>query len=246
MKAEINIFNKVSELTDALADTFYSYITILCRRKSIVTIALSGGNTPQLLFKRIASSLPAVPDIPDWNKVHFFWCDERCVPPHHPDSNYGMANRYLLRALHISESNIHRIRGENKPEEEVIRYSEEIRKYAVMKNTMPVFDWIFLGLGDDGHTASIFPDQLYLLYADTICAVAVHPQSGQWRITLTGKPIINADRISFMVTGRSKSQRIKEILADEPVAKHYPARYIKSLSGKMEWFMDKEAAGGMQ
>jgi len=246
MKAETNIFNHVSALTDALADKFFSHITALCGMKSLVTIVLSGGTTPQHLFKRIASMLPVVRDLPDWSKVHFFWCDERCVPPHHAESNFGMANRYLLRALQINESNIHRIRGENKPEEEAIRYSTEIRKHVALRNTMPVFDWIFLGMGDDGHTASIFPDQLSLLYADAICAVAVHPQSGQQRITLTGKPIINADRITFVVTGRSKSSRIKEIMADEPAAKLYPARYIKPLRGKLEWYLDKEAGEGMQ
>jgi 6-phosphogluconolactonase len=245
MKAQINIFNNDSALINALADKFFSHITALCGMKNKVSIALSGGNTPLQLFKRIASVRPDSNKSPDWNKVHIFWCDERCVPPHHPESNFGMANRYLLRALQISESNIHRIRGENKPEEEVIRYSEEIRKQVTMKNAIPVFDWIFLGVGDDGHTASIFPDQLTLLYTDAICAVAVHPQSGQQRITLTGKTLNNAGLITFMVTGHSKSNRMKEIIRDEPAAKLCPARYIKPLHGKLEWYLDKEAAGNI-
>jgi 6-phosphogluconolactonase len=242
MQPEINIFNSVSELTDKLAEIFYSHTGALCREQQKVNIVLSGGNTPQLMYKKIASHLAFSKQVDDWNKVHFFWGDERCVPPHHPESNFGMANRYLLRALNSKETNIHRIRGERGPEEEAVRYSGEIGSYVATRNAIPVFDWIFLGMGDDGHTASIFPDQLSLLYTEAICAVAVHPQSGQQRITLTGKPLIHARRITFIVTGPAKAQRVKEILNDEPSAKLYPARYIKPLRGKLEWFLDKEAA----
>ncbi len=238
MKAGINLYNNSSALTGALADKFHRHIAALCSMKNKVAIALSGGNTPLQLFRRIASLQPAGSASRDWNKVHFFWCDERCVPPQHPESNFGMANRYLLRPLQICESNMHRIRGENKPEEEVLRYSEEIRQHVPMKNGLPVFDWIFLGMGDDGHTASIFPGELPLLYADAICAVAMHPLSRQQRITLTGKTINNADLITFMVTGRSKSKTIKDIMDDEPAAKRYPARYIKPLHGKLEWYIE--------
>jgi 6-phosphogluconolactonase len=242
MEAKTRIFETAFELAEALTEEVYSHLGAICRVKKTVTVALSGGTTPQLLFKKIASYPKTFKVEPDWNKVHFFWCDERCVPPHHPDSNYGMANRYLLKALNISESNIHRIMGENDPEEECLRYSEEIRVHVLLRNNIPVFDWIFLGMGDDGHTASIFPDQIPLLYTGKICAVAVHPRSGQKRITLTGKPIINAERITFMVTGQSKQQRVKEIFTDDPRAKLYPARYIKPVRGEMEWFLDKQAA----
>src|SRR4030042_4633293 len=184
MQPESNIFNTVSELTDKLAEVFYSHIGTLCRRQPKVNIVLSGGNTPQLLYRKIASHIAFSSQVDDWNKVHFFWGDERCVPPHHSESNFGMANRYLLRALNITVSNIHRIHGESRPEDEAVRYSGEIRSHVATRNSIPVFDWVFLGMGDDGDTASIFPDQMSLLYADAICAVAVHPQSGQQRITL--------------------------------------------------------------
>ncbi|MBN1413872.1 MAG: 6-phosphogluconolactonase [Bacteroidales bacterium] len=245
MNADIRIFDTVSDLTDTLADVFFRHADDLCYKQKKVSIVLSGGTTPQLLFKKIASRYPLKSSGIEWGKVHFFWCDERCVPPLHPDSNYGMANRYMLSALNIRKSNIHRIRGEKKPEEEVIRYGEEINRHVAMRNAAPVFDWIFLGMGEDGHVASIFPGQMSLLSVNAICAKAVHPESGQQRITLTGKTIMNADRISFIVTGRSKNQRIKEIMADESVAKLYPAWHIKPLRGKLEWYLDKEAAGGI-
>jgi 6-phosphogluconolactonase len=243
MQPGITIFKTVSELTDTLAEDFYRYIGDLCRSQQKVNIVLSGGNTPQLLYKKIAAHLAYANMVGNWEKVHFFWGDERCVPPHHPESNYGMANRYLLRALNLKETNIHRIRGENKPGDEAIRYSSEVMAHVTPWSAVPVFDWIFLGMGDDGHTASIFPDQLFLLYADPVSAVAVHPKSGQQRITLTGKPLIHARRITFVVTGASKAQRVKEIIHDDPAAKLYPAKYIKPIRGKLEWFLDKEAAG---
>jgi 6-phosphogluconolactonase len=246
MQTEIILFDTVSELTDKLAEVFYNHIGALCRQQKIVNIALSGGNTPKLLYKKIASHNAFAAQVDDWNKVHFFWGDERCVPPHHPESNFGMADRYLFRALNSKETNIHRIRGESRPEEEAIRYSGEIGSHVATLNSIPVFDWIFLGMGDDGHTASIFPDQMSLLYADTICAVAVHPQSGQRRITMTGKPLINSSRITFVVTGSSKAQCVKEIIRDDPSSKLYPARYIRPLRGKLEWFLDKEASALIQ
>lgn len=237
------IYKTAFELADILAQEVYHHLGDLCGSKKTVTVALSGGSTPQLLFKKIAAYHMSFDAAPTWKNVHFFWCDERCVPPHHPESNFGMAKRFLLRALDISESNIHRIKGEDDPEKECLRYTEEISTYASLRNNIPVFDWVFLGMGDDGHTASIFPDQLPLLYTDKICAVAVHPQSGQKRITLTGKPIINAERITFIVTGKSKQQCVKEIFTDDPKSKLYPAKYIKPVRGRLEWFMDIEAAG---
>lgn len=233
-------------MADALAIAFYNHLNELCIKKSKITIALSGGNTPELLYKKIAARLPPPDSLPDLSKVHFFWGDERCVPPHNPDSNYRMANLYLLRALNISESNIHRIRGERKPEEEIIRYREEILQHVTLNNDIPAFDWIFLGMGDDGHTASIFPDQMFLLYSGDICALAVHPLSGQQRITLTGKTIINAHRITFLATGRAKGEKIKEIMNHESAAKLYPASHIRPLQGKLEWYLDREAAGRIE
>jgi 6-phosphogluconolactonase len=242
MQPQVHIFNSPSELANNLAEIFYNDIGELTLSQHKVTIALSGGSTPLLLFKKIATRNSLATLVNEWNKVHIYWCDERCVPPHHPDSNYGMANRYLLRALNIKDTNIHRIHGEDEPVNEAIRYGEEVRNQVITINSIPVFDWIFLGMGEDGHTASVFPDQISLLYSDAICAVATHPVTGQQRITLTGKPLIHAKRISFIVTGSSKAQRIQEIFQDKPAAGQYPARYIKPLKGRLEWYLDKEAA----
>jgi 6-phosphogluconolactonase len=242
MEPGIKIFSNASEMAEELVEDFCRYTNELSRLKKIITIAISGGTTPLYFYRRLASfnsiSLKKI----DWNNMHFFWVDERCVPASHQDSNFGSANRLFLRAIDIPEENIHRIRGENIPSDEALRYSDDIRLNVSIRNSFPSFDWIFLGLGEDGHVASIFPDQLKLLFSDKFCETSVHPQTKQNRITLTGKVLINARRVTFIVSGEIKKQIVKEIIKKEPVAKLYPASYIKSVGGRLEWYLDKQAA----
>lgn len=171
-----------------------------------------------------------------------FWVDERCVPPESDESNFGTAYKYLLSRIKIPEGNIFQIEGENLPNEEAIRYSGVLRNNLRLVNNLPKFDIIFLGIGDDGHTASIFSDQMYLLDSDNYCEVAMNPVSGQKRITLTGKVINNSDRIYFLVTGKNKSQIIKKILDEENDYLKYPASHISQNQSILNWFLDKEAA----
>jgi 6-phosphogluconolactonase len=208
----------------------------------MVSVVLSGGNTPKLFFQNLLHLVSNSPGKPNWNKIHIFWGDERCVPPFHPDSNFGMTNKILLRDLPIPEENIHRIKGENDPASEASRYSEEIRKHVPTRNNYPFFDWVFLGLGEDGHIASIFPDQLNFLYSEKDCEVAIHPETGQKRITLTGNVLINADRVTFLISGHKKKRIVYEIFTNKPTSKAYPAYFIKPLSGKIDWYIDQQAA----
>ncbi len=242
MKAKLKIFETPNALAEELAGEFYLHISKLMQQQDIINIVLSGGSSPHLWFKRIASHRHSHALNIEWHKVHFFWCDERCVPADHPESNYGTAFNLFLKPLAISSSNIHRIRGENNPQEEAARYASEIYTLVPARNNIPVFDWIFLGIGEDGHTASIFSDQLNLLCSDKICDVAVHPQTKQRRITLTGKTLNSAKRITFIITGTAKSRTVYEILTGKSVSKLYPARYIRPARSQFEWYLDKEAA----
>lgn len=202
-------------------------------------IVLSGGNTPkklyQLLAEKYADSLP-------WNNIHFWWGDERCVPPENDNSNYKLANDYLFSKVSVPKENIHRIRGESAPEEESVRYSYEMQENLNYRGENPVFDLVLLGLGEDGHTASIFPDQLELFEEKSICKVTSHPLTGRPRITLTGRVLNNANRVFFIVTGDNKSMRISEIMNNEEAAKLLPAYYIESKNGTLIWFLDEAAA----
>lgn len=177
-----------------------------------------------------------------WNRVHLYWGDERCVPPTHADSNYGMTFKHLLSRIVIPESNVHRIRGEDPPAEEALRYSGVLGDQLPKKYRNPHFDLVILGLGEDGHTASVFPHQMELWDAAGYCEVASHPQSGQQRITITGKVINNAANIAFLVTGAGKAGKVQEILQQKGPFESYPASRVIPRSGNLLWFLDKEAA----
>ncbi len=202
-------------------------------------IALSGGNSPKGLFDKLSKKYAGT--IP-WERIHFWWGDERCVPPTDEESNYKMTKDHLLSKIPIPDDNIHRIKGEAEPETEAESYSSQITKQLNERGGHPVFDLIILGLGDDGHTASVFPNQLGILISDKICSVANHPVTGQKRITLTGRVLNNANRVFFLVVGENKAGRISEIMNDARVAKLLPAYHIQPEVGELIWFLDEAAA----
>ncbi|TAE57686.1 MAG: 6-phosphogluconolactonase, partial [Bacteroidetes bacterium] len=168
---------------------------------------------------------------------------ERCVPPDHAESNYRMTVEHLLEPLGIPEYQIHRMRGEADPETEARRAGAEILEYVPGHNGLPRFDLLMLGMGTDGHTLSIFPHQMELLRDPRICAIGIHPESGQQRITLTGPVAAQAARIAFLVTGAAKAPIIQAIQEGLPESQHYPAAHIRAQSGELHWFMDVAAAG---
>ncbi|MBL7967936.1 MAG: 6-phosphogluconolactonase [Prolixibacteraceae bacterium] len=230
---KLNVYQTPADLANLFANQLMSRIAQ--KAEGEFHLAISGGKTPDLLFAILAEKYTS-PDL--WHKVHFWWVDERMVPPDHPESNYRVANQLLLSQISIAEENIHRIKGENNPEEEALSYAVQIQKNLPSGNGWPVFDLILLGMGDDGHTASIFPDQMELLESDQICAVATHPVSGQKRVTLTGKAINNAVKICFLVTGAGKAERLKEMRNYPDLARSLPAFHILNA----EWFVDQAAA----
>jgi 6-phosphogluconolactonase len=241
---EKNIEVKITGSPKKVAKRATKYILSLLQNSGNLRfdIALSGGSTPKLLFERLAEKLG---DKPDWNRIHLWWGDERCVPMVSSESNFRMTEEALISKVPIPKENIHRIRGEANPETEALRYGEEIKNSLNILHNWPVFDLILLGLGEDGHIASIFPDQIALLKSDEICDVAIHPDTGQKRITLTGNVINNANEIFFLVTGKSKAVRVAEIMNNEPSAKKLPAYYIIPSHGKLTWFIDEDAAANI-
>jgi 6-phosphogluconolactonase len=239
MKPSVRIFRTPYELAEKFAGELVLMIKQSAEDDMPLTVALSGGSTPELLFSILgdhySNSAP-------WEFVHFFWSDERCVPPVSPDSNFGMAFRTLFKKIKIPERNIHRIYGEQEPGSEAIRYSDLISDYTNKRDGLPVFDIVLLGLGEDGHTASIFPGMNHLFNSDKICEVTHHPLSHQKRITLTGRIINNAHRIKFLVTGKNKASIIRTVLKKEESALNFPASLIVSLNGSIEWLIDSDAA----
>jgi 6-phosphogluconolactonase len=163
------------------------------------------------------------------------------VPPESSESNYRLVQENLLDKIDLFPMNIHRIRGEDDPEKEAERYSEEINDFTFKRGRLPFFNAVLLGLGEDGHTASIFPGSEHLFRSEKICLSTIHPVTGQHRITLGGKVINNAASIIFHVTGKNKTDIVRSIVDDTEPWKKYPASYVSPSEGKLFWYLDDEA-----
>lgn len=225
-----------------VAKEFSSYLANFISNREIVHIALSGGSTPKIVFDTLASEYA---DKIDWSKIHFYWGDERCVLPTDEQSNYKMTVDHLFSKINIPDENIHRVLGENNPTGEAMRYANLLEINLDRVDEIPQFDLIILGMGDDGHTASIFPHEIELWNADDHCVVATHPDSGQQRVSINGKVINKAKEVAFLVTGESKAEKVTEIINQTGNYKTYPASLVKPESNKLVWFLDQSAAKGV-
>ncbi|SIO92558.1 6-phosphogluconolactonase [Vibrio spartinae] len=229
------IFQTADEVVHSLADDLKTY----SEQGRPVHISLSGGSTPKMLFKLLASA-PYATSI-QWHNLHFWWGDERCVAPDDAESNYGEANALLFSQIQMPAENIHRILGENDPTSEVERFAQEMLAQVPTQDGTPVFDWILLGVGADGHTASLFPRATH--YQDPALAlVASHPESGQLRVSKSARVLQAAKRISYLVLGAGKADIVHEIHTTAAEALPYPAAKVQSSQGETEWYLDKDAA----
>lgn len=212
-------------------------LAILSHSKDKVFLALSGGNTPKAIFELWANEYA---NKIEWKHLFLFWGDERCVAPNDPESNYGMTNLSLLCHVGIPKNQIFRIQGELTPAVAATIYQQNLVQKLPTQNGIPVFDIVLLGLGDDGHTLSIFPNQSQLWDSANICEVATHPVTGQKRVTFTGSVIAAAHEVLFLVTGTGKKQVVDEILNRSGNYRHYPAARVDNPNTM--WLLDKKAA----
>mgnify|MGYP000602953088 CR=1 FL=1 len=191
----------------------------------IFYFAFSGGTTPSLMFDIWAHEFKK--ETP-WMRMRIFWVDERCVLPTCPDSNYGHANHLLFKPLCIPADHIHRIKGENEPGTEAMRYSWVVKEFLPLFNQMPTFDCIILGVGEDSHTASIFPTTMELLSDSRNYAVSQQPSTGQYRITMTGPLILNGAPLLVPILGTNKEPVIQRLSKGYSPSNDTPAAYILS------------------
>lgn len=238
MANTIKIFKNIDELAHFFAQKLADGIHHI-PSGNYYSIALSGGSTPRKVFEYIALNYKTQID---WHKVLVFWSDERCVDPKSEESNYRMAKESLLDKVPIPAINIFRIHGESDPYAEAERYSEIIRQHVSKLNHIPEFDLMMLGLGDDGHTVSIFPGSLHLFKSDKLCEVAVSPYSKQKRITVTGQIINQAKTIVFLVTGDPKAEMVARIIEKQENRDKLPAAMVKPGKGELIWLLDAQAA----
>ncbi len=222
-----------------VAAQFSAYFADKTNSSETFHVALSGGSTPKIVFDVLAENFA---DKIDWSHIHFYWGDERCVPPSDDDSNYKMTVEHLFSKIDVPKENIHRILGENDPKGEAMRYANLLEINLDRLDGIPQFDLVILGMGDDGHTASIFPHQIELWDSKDHCVVATHPESGQLRVSINGKVINQSKEVAFLVTGNSKAEKVKTIIGKTEGFEKYPAAMVKPKSGNLIWFLDEEGA----
>lgn len=235
------VFANPEDVARAAAELFTSSIASAASARGVARVAISGGTTPKAMFSLLASG-PFAGKVP-WDKLDLYWVDERCVPPENAESNYRMTQEALLSKVPLPAERIHRMEGELEPEVAAARYEAAIRNGFKLEGAQtPTFDLVLLGMGDDGHTASLFP-HTEALNDMTHIVVANHvPQKDTWRITLTW-PVINQGReVAFLIEGDKKAQVLHEVFEGPYQPETYPSQMIRPASGKLTLLLDGAAA----
>jgi 6-phosphogluconolactonase len=241
-KPAIQIVADVEAISRKAAEVIMGLMAETLNTKTHFSIALSGGSTPKSLFTLLADDVSLRTQV-DWDKVHFFWGDERHIPPDHPDSNFRMANEVMLSKVEVPAENIHRVRAEEQDASKAAEeYEDELRTFFNLKpGELPRFDCVLLGMGPDGHTASLFPgtealrEQKRLVVSNWVEKFRTH------RITLTAPAINNADCIIFLVSGEEKAEVLREVLEGEKNTELFPSQLIKPSHGKLLWLVAQSA-----
>lgn len=239
MNFEIRIFKNLESLSHEAANIFTEQAAKAVTERGQFLVAFNGGSTPTRLFQLLTKEYR---DKVEWNKVHVFWGDERCVPPNDPDSNYGQACVALLSQVPILDSNIHRIMGELGPVEASQKYSLILKDFASPTLNWPRFDLVYLGMGEDGHTASLFPGSPVDTIEAAIPVTAQYQDRPANRVTLTQLVFNSAHMITFMAIGEKKAVTLAEVLSDKYNPELYPAQRIELKNSKLLWLLDEKAA----
>lgn len=255
MRPEIRVFQTPEELGQEAAAEILRLADAAVKEKGFFTWALSGGATPRGVYSKLAGRAADVQAIPSgyparfpWSKVHFFWGDERHVPPDHSDSNFGMAKSAMLDHVSIPPENIHRIHAEHADAAEAAAdYEQSLRDFFHLEpGQWPTFDLILLGLGPDGHTASIFPGTDAIHERSRLVAAPMVPKLKARRITLTFATINQAATILFLVSGGEKADILHRVVEGEEDVEKYPAQGVKPLKGRLMWWADSAAASRLE
>ena len=229
------------------ADFIAGILSAAAGQKGVASFVLAGGGTPLALYRSLASPLyrQAVP----WGKVHFFWGDERLVPPDDPGSNFAAAGNAFLEPLSIPPGNIHRIEGGLAPHEAAADYAARLSAWAAdfdpgAPNPWPRFDLVLLGLGEDGHTASLFPGSPVMVDSPVMAVTADYQGRPAGRVTLTPPVFNDAHAVYFLVSGANKAEAVYQTLySDDSV--RFPAQRIRPADGQVTWLLDRAAAAAL-
>ncbi len=242
---EIRVLTTPQELFEMAAEEVVRAAKEAVAQRGRFTIALSGGSTPQSLFNLLATNARTV--LP-WDRTFFFWGDERHVPPTHSDSNYRMAEEAMLSKIPVAAGNVFRIPAENPDAAAAAEaYEQTLRKFFQLEpGQVPVFDLILLGMGPDGHTASLFPGTAGLHEKSRLVIANWVDKLKASRLTLT-LPVLNAARcVAFLVSGTDKAAVLRTVLEEDAPAEQYPSKLVRPVNGKLIWLLDRAAASELK
>jgi len=237
------VWSTAEEVALASAHLFAEKVEQAVDARGVARIAISGGSTPQATFKLLADpAQPFLATIP-WDKLQLFWVDERCVPPDNPESNYGVCEDLLLSKVPIRQGNVFRMEGELDPEEAASRYESTLRNVMKLEGAeSPAFDLVVLGMGPDGHTASLFPNTQALNEMGRLVVANHVPQKDTWRITLTWPVINQGKEVAFEMEGKEKADILAEVLTGPRDPERLPSQLIRPANGKLLFLLDEDAA----
>lgn len=245
-RRRVEVVPTADDLVRVAAELVTAAAIISIAQRGAFSIALAGGSTPRPLYARLADDQ----DI-NWKQWHLFWGDERCVPPDHPDSNYGMVREALLDRLSASPGLVVRMSGELEPDVAAYRYEKTIWElvpatYSRSGRLIPQFDLILLGMGEDGHTASLFPQTKALNESERLVVANPVPQLDSTRLTFT-YPLINAaHRVLFLVSGQRKAQVLHEVLSGPQDPQQRPSQGVMPSEGQLTWLVDQAAFSAIE
>ncbi|MGA9998054.1 MAG: 6-phosphogluconolactonase [Pyrinomonadaceae bacterium] len=235
--ARVEVWRDLRELSARAAELFESIAHGAVNDGSRFTVALSGGSTPKALYQHLAGD--EMRDSVLWQQTHVYWSDERCVPPLDEQSNYRMAHDALLARVNIPTEQIHRMRGEDEPASAAREYEEILKRD--FGASAPRLNLILLGLGEDGHTASLFPHSDVLFDTEDLVAAPYVEKFATHRLTFTFRVINNAANIIFLVSGKQKSKALRAVLEENVDQQAWPASMVHPVDGKLVWLVDEEA-----
>jgi 6-phosphogluconolactonase len=243
---DVQVSPTVPEVTQAAARFFADTVTEAIAARGLARVAMSGGSTPKTMLEMLGDPAQPFRSTVPWDKLQLFWVDERCVGPADPESNYGMTKAALLDKVSLPAKNVHRMEGELDPEEAASRYESDIRNAFRLEGAeTPTFDLILLGLGPDGHTASLFPCTEGLDEMARIVIANHVPQKDTWRLTLTWPVIVQGRKVAFLIEGTSKAAIVRTVFTGAYHPETYPAQLIRPASGKLTLMLDQAAAAGL-
>jgi 6-phosphogluconolactonase len=242
LRPEVFVHSDLDALSRAAVEVFVNLGRAAIGKLGRFSVALSGGSTPRRMYGQLASS-QFEPRL-NWENVHIFWGDERAVPPDDPQSNYGMADKVFLSRVPVPRANIHRIAGEKPPDLAAREYEQLLRE--LKGGALAKFDLVLLGLGANGHTASLFPHTPALQEKSRWCVDVWVPELNASRITLTAPLINRASNIIFLVAGQDKAAVLYQVLHGPYDPERLPAQLIRPDEGKLVWMVDQAAARDLQ